>query len=274
MLPDFLIIGAMKCGTTSLYNYLRDHPEIAMSQLKEPSYFCHSYDRPLSWYQSLFPKKEDAVLGEASTHYTKYPIHNGIPARIHDVLPSVKLIYLVRDPVERIVSQYVHERTRDEETRPMSDCLTLEKTNPYIAYSCYAEQIKQYRPYFEDEQILVVNAHKLKNERQQTLHRIIDFLGVEALPLKEERVQEESNQSAGSTERTGIVRTLAQVSWLHRAYACVPERVRDVLKPLYRSPVQKPEIETSKKEALYEYFRPEVEWLRQYTGKTFDTWNV
>lgn len=274
MLPDFLIIGAMKCGTTSLYNYLRAHPEIAMSQHKEPSYFCHSYDRPLSWYESLFPKKEDAVLGEASTHYTKYPIHQGVPARIHDVLPSVKLIYLVRDPVERIVSQYVHKRSHDQETRPLSDCLELTKENPYVAYSCYAEQIKQYTPYFEDANILVVDAHKLKHERQQTLAQIFDFLGVQPLQLDGERVQEESNKSAGSTERTGIVRTLAQVSWLHRAYASVPERIRDVLKPLYRSPVQKPEIETGKKEALYEYFRPEVKWLRQYTGKGFDAWRV
>jgi len=274
MLPDFLIIGAMKCGTTSLYNYLRDHPEIAMSQRKEPSYFCHSYDRPLSWYESLFPEKKDAALGEASTHYTKYPIHQGIPARIHDVLPSVKLIYLVRDPVERIVSQYVHKRSHDEETRSLPDCLELKETNPYIAYSSYAEQVKQYRSYFEDEQILVVDAHKLKHERQKTLAGIFDFLGVKPLQLDEEKVQEESNQSAGSTERAGIVRALVQVSWLHRAYATVPEGVRDVLKPLYRSPVQKPEIETGKKEALYEYFHPEVEWLRQYTGEEFDAWNV
>jgi hypothetical protein len=272
MLPDFIIIGAMKCGTTSLYNYLRSHPEIAVSQHKEPSYFCHSYDRPLSWYKSLFPEKENGVLGEASTHYTKYPIHQGVPARIHDVLPSVKFIYLVRDPVERIVSQYVHKRSRDEEKRPLSACLELTKENPYIAYSCYAEQIKQYRPYFEDEQILVVDAHRLKHERQQTLSRVFEFLGVRALQLNRKHIQEESNQSAGSTERAGIVQTLAQVSWLHKAYASVPARIRDVLKPLYRSPVGKPEIEAEEK--LYEYFRSEVDWLRGYTGKHFSTWNV
>jgi hypothetical protein len=66
MLPDFMIIGAMKCGTTSPYNYLKDHSEIAMSNRKEPSYFCHSYDRSLSWYESLFPEREEAVLAKAS----------------------------------------------------------------------------------------------------------------------------------------------------------------------------------------------------------------
>lgn len=264
----------MKCGTTSLYNYLKAHPEIAMSHRKEPSYFCHSYDRPLSWYESLFPGREDAVLGEASTHYTKYPIYQKVPSRIHDVLPSAKLIYLVRDPVERIVSQYVHRRSRDEENRPISECLELRKTNPYVAYSRYATQIEQYRQYYGDEKLLIVDSQKLRFERKRTLDRIFEFLGVQGRHLEEQHIEQESNQTANTTERVGIARSLARVRWVRRAYASVPASLRNLLKPLYRSSVQKPRIRREKKEELYDYFRPEVEWLRQYTGNAFRTWNV
>jgi hypothetical protein len=264
----------MKCGTTSLYNYLQAHPDVVMSRIKEPSYFCHSYDEPLSWYHSLFPERGDAIIGEASTHYTKYPIHQGVPRRIHNVLPTARLIYLVRDPVERIVSQYVHERSRAEEDRPLSECLELDEKNPYIAYSCYALQMKQYRAYFDDAQLLVVDAENLKHNRRATLRQILDFIGVGSGLPEEKQLRQEANQSVGTTERMGIARTLAEISWLHSAYASIPSRIRSWMKPLYRSPVGKPDLRADERKRLYEYLRPQVEWLRQYADKPFNRWGV
>jgi hypothetical protein len=148
------------------------------------------------------------------------------------VLPSTKLIYLVRDPVERIISQYVHRRSRDEENRPISECLEVRKENPYVAYSCYATQIEQYRQYFGDEQLLIVDSQELRCERKRTLDRIFEFLGVQVGHLEEQHIEQESNQTADTTERVGIARSLARVRWIRRTYASIPVSLRNLLKPL------------------------------------------
>src|SRR5688572_24468381 len=111
MLPNFFIIGAMKAGTTSLWQYLRRHPEIFMSKLKEPGYFTEElrWDQGIEWYRSLFDDAGSArAVGEASTSYTKWPRFAGIPARMHALVPEARLIYLVRDPGDRIRSHYIH----------------------------------------------------------------------------------------------------------------------------------------------------------------------
>jgi hypothetical protein len=135
-------------------------------------------------------------------------------------------------------------------------------------------QIKQYRPYFDDEQILVVEAENLKHRREATLNHVLEFLGVRVNLLSAERMNQEANQSAGATERTGISSSLARLSWLHRAYASVPSSIRELLHPLYRSSVDKPNLTVGMRARLYDYFHPEVRWVRQYTGKPFDHWDI
>src|SRR4051812_36085465 len=99
MLPNLIIIGAARAGTTSLYHYLRSHPEIWMSPEKELYFFVedHNWKRGIEWYERHFPAGTP-VRGEASTFYTHFPIRPGVPERIAALLPSAKLIYLVRDP--------------------------------------------------------------------------------------------------------------------------------------------------------------------------------
>src|SRR5215207_2554839 len=100
MIPNTFIIGAAKCGTTSLWLYLNQHPQIAFSIEKEPAFFVRDdYLDHLDWYESLF--EEATVVGEASTLYTTFLVHVDVPARIHGMVPDAKLIYMVRDPVER-----------------------------------------------------------------------------------------------------------------------------------------------------------------------------
>jgi hypothetical protein len=274
MLPDFIIIGAMKCGTTSLYTYLDGHPDIAMSRVKEPNYFGKPQEKSLSWYKSLFPHRDGVVLGEASTFYTMHPFRQGVPERIYERIPSVKLIYLVRDPVERILSHYAHNRAHNEELRSLSECLSMKERNGYVAYSSYALQMKQYTPYFSDDQILVVESEKLRSERQATLRCICNFIGVDPDGIGETEIQKEANQSEKQTELVGVTRNLARIQNVRRVYTALPASVRNFLKPLYRSRVQKPELTEEQETELYEYFRPEVEWLRQYTGQEFDSWKI
>ena len=104
MLPSFLIIGGAKCGTTSLYAHLIEHPNILSASIKEVNFFQYIQNSKTSFYRSHFPiKRQNLITGEASTQYL---VHRFVPKRVHELLPSVKLILLVRNPVERAYSEF------------------------------------------------------------------------------------------------------------------------------------------------------------------------
>jgi hypothetical protein len=111
-LPTFIVIGAMKAGTTSLYHYLRHHEQVFMPKVKELDFFVEemNWPRGIHWYTQQFAGAAAGVLasGEASTSYSKYPQHAGVPERMAATVPDVKLLYVVRDPIARIRSHYRH----------------------------------------------------------------------------------------------------------------------------------------------------------------------
>jgi hypothetical protein len=116
MLPNFIIIGAMKCGTTSLYYQLSEHKEVKMSIQKETNFFIRKrdfekgrYEKGRDWYESCFPEGGMA-RGECSPNYTKVHLFPGVAQRMQELLPDVRLVYMVRDPIERLVSHYVQNR--------------------------------------------------------------------------------------------------------------------------------------------------------------------
>lgn len=180
MLPNFVIIGAMKGGTTSLYHYLRGHPEIFMTETKELHYFVadKNLGRGLDWYERQFAGAEGRpAVGEASPDYAKYPIHDGVPRRMAEVLPDVRLIYLLRDPVERIRSHYLHDLARGRERRPIGEAVPA---NPhYLAPSRYALQIEQYLAHFARERLLLLRSEDLRADRTASLQQVYRFLGVD-----------------------------------------------------------------------------------------------
>jgi Sulfotransferase domain. len=107
-LPNLLIIGSQKAGTTSLHTYLSYHPEIFMSKNKELAFFCGTNsDKDTDWYRSNF-KTDKAIRGESSMVYTHCKRYPGVPARIHELIPEAKLIYILRDPISRVLSHYSH----------------------------------------------------------------------------------------------------------------------------------------------------------------------
>ncbi len=109
MIPNFLIVGAAKAGTTTVSSLLRHHPDIFISDLKEPRFFTTNWDRGLQWYRQLFEGAQDhAAVGEASVNYTSAPLESEVPRRIAQTLGDIKYVYLVRHPIERIVSHYKH----------------------------------------------------------------------------------------------------------------------------------------------------------------------
>ena len=190
--PEFLLIGAMKSGTTTLFEYLCRHPEIFMCTPKEPGFFSRTqvYARGMDWYTELFADATpNQRCGEASTCYSRWPHYGDVAARVAKHLPDVKLVYLMRHPVERAYSHYRHsmqERRNVPESSIPSFEEAIECIPEILDASLYRVQLDQYLAHFPREQIHCLTLDELKSDPDATLAAIQRFLGVEQLPLTEQ----------------------------------------------------------------------------------------
>jgi hypothetical protein len=196
-LPDFLILGAQKAGTTALYAYLRWHPGITGPSWKEVSFFDRHYLRGVRWYRGHFPMRAgQRLVGEASPGYLFHPL---APERVKETVPDARLIALLRDPVDRALSHYHHEvalgreplafeealdaepgRTRGEEGRMIREpgCFSRAWWDyTYLARGRYAEQLERWFAVFPRDQLLVVASEELAADPGGTYSRILEFLG-------------------------------------------------------------------------------------------------
>lgn len=179
-LPDFIVIGAMKAATTTLFQYLSEHPGAFMPELKEPDFFVaeKTWPKGFAWYASLFAAAPDgALLGEGSTNYSKAGSFPGVPERIRQHVPDVKLIYLLRDPVERIRSHYVHRLLSGTERRPPAEAIVAGSS--YVDTSLYGNQLGRFLDHFPAEQVLVVLTENLRDDPATLLARMQVFLGLD-----------------------------------------------------------------------------------------------
>jgi hypothetical protein len=288
LLPNLITIGAMKCGTTSLHRYLDQHPEISMSTQKEPGFFKEDdfLDR-LDWYSSLFT--EALVRGESSTGYTAYPLSPGVPERIHSLIPDVKLIYLVGDPLKRIVANWVESYYTQEDLHPQA--IYAQKAgrplleglqdwddpyNYYVAKSRYATQLEQYLKVFPASQILVLDQSDLGERTTETLREVFAFAGVDDT-FESEAFTSQHNVGVGRRRRLTTyskIRRRAMALGLDR----VPERFRRPIgqrigRTLSRQ-VERPKLDTGTLPGLTELLREEANRLRELTGKQFAGWSV
>ncbi len=180
-LPDFIIIGAMKCATTSLYYHLRGHPALEASFTKEPDFFANTaWDRGLDWYERQFPRGR-TVRFEASTSYTKYPWCGPVAERMHRIVPHAKLIYVVRDPLERLISHFqhaiAHGRATPEEA--LSNDFWMRHGRHYLRCSLYHQQLSRFLPYFDLSRIRVVRFEDFVDRPVRLMNEILRFVGVE-----------------------------------------------------------------------------------------------
>jgi hypothetical protein len=180
-LPSFVIIGAMKSATSTLYEQLLRQPGIFLPELKEPNFFSDEaqYARGLDWYAGLFEDAQASdILGEASTHYTKLPKYPKTVARMRSCLAKPRLIYVMRDPIERLISQYIHQWSEGEIHCELDEAVTLHQE--LIAYSCYARQLEPFIEVFGKEAILPVFFDRLTEDPQGELDRVCSFIGYAA----------------------------------------------------------------------------------------------
>ena len=259
-LPNLVIIGAMKCGTTSLHEYLNLHPQICMSRIKEPEFFIkNNWNKGLDWYRSLFPHPAP-VMGESSSSYTKYPIFTGVPERMASVLPDAKLIYLVRDPVKRIVSQYVHMVSHHGEDQSIEEAVRREG-NEYIPYSKYFFQLSKFLEYYPMERVCVVSFEDLQKDRRKTMRTLFEFLGVDP-SFESEHFEEVHHRSADKRRPNRLKQLLRNVRGFHRLNRHMPW--------LFGSAIERPQLDEALKQRLIEVLHKDIDEFKRVTGRSFD----
>lgn len=264
--PDFIIIGAMKCATSTLHEQLARQPGIFMSTPKEPNFFSNDdvYARGWDWYRGLFAQGAAARLrGESSTHYTKLPTYPNTVDRIRRHLPGAKFIYLMRHPIDRLISQYVHEWTEHVVKCSIDDA--LDRRPELIAYSRYAMQLAPYFDAFGRERVLPVFFERLKERPQAELERICRFLGYDGAPVWDFDLKEQNI----SSERLRLGKlhlfllNFPPLAFLRRNF--VPQFIRDRVKQRL-SINERPEISLRKLDGLKAIFNADLAKLGQWLG--------
>ena len=223
MLPDFIIIGSQKCGTTSLYDFIVRHPAIKEARTKEIQYFAFNSEWPkfkfgpdypvakrdkfgVNWYRSNFPTKFEAwayyrktnqkmLTGEASTMYLHYL---GVPNKVKNLLPEIKMIVILRNPTDRAYSAYNYYKWYYLEDRTFEDAIKqdLEGTETryirtYLKLGHYAQHLERWFKYFGRNQFLILTNEELREDLQGTLDKVWEFLDV--VPYRFERQPENLN---------------------------------------------------------------------------------
>ncbi len=199
--PDFIIIGAMKCGTTTLAAQLGAQPGLFLTEPKEPNFFSDDarYNRGLDWYEDLFASAAPGVRkGEASTHYTKRPDYPQTLERMQRVLPELKLIYMIRNPIERLVSHYIHEWS--QAVLSCSLDAAVDTHGPLVDYGRFGWQLEPFIEAYGRSSILLTSLELLKQDPTRELTRIARHIGHSA-PVRWQEEHAAENVSAERVRR-------------------------------------------------------------------------
>jgi len=273
ILPDFIVIGAMKSGTTTLDRQLRAHPEIGMSRDKETDFFIaeKQFARGLDWYGGQFDPAR-SCHGEASPNYTKNDVFKGVPERIKAVCPEVKLVYIVRDPVDRAISQYRHSWTMGDITMDPAAFAQSREWDHVLAASRYAAQLEGYLLHFDDAAILVLDFDELVAAPQTAMDRLYAVLGVPSHPV----AAEAHNDNAELSRVPAPLLRLAQSPLGRAANRVVSREARDRVRRLMargqaRTPPPFPDEVLSR---IRDTLAPDAGRFRSLTGQSFASWSV
>lgn len=275
MRPNYLVIGAQKCATSSLCALLGEHPDVFMTTPKEPYFFSSPaiWVKGWSWYESLFDDAGDCrAVGEGSTTYTQNGLYPEAPARIARHLPHARLIYIVRDPLERMKSHWMHLRSRENnETRSFN--IAIRERPEYLDNSRYCRQIDWYRAHFSDDQILVLFFEDFRRDPRAVLRCCFEFLQVDP-SVEIEGVTAARHASSSLRVDRPILTPLRRLPFFREIRDAVPDRLRHGLWRVFKRPIDpRPEWDEDVRRwaigqllddsrAFLERYRPRDGWWR------------
>lgn len=264
--PTFLIVGAMKGGTTSLHAYMDGHPDVGMSRRKETDYFIaakRTANKTEAWYRKQFKAKPDAAAyGEASPNYTKRHLFDGVPEAIRGgCRPGVKLIYVVRDPALRAVSHWGHNVIMGRESASAENLTAVcgKPDSNYVKTSRYAYQLEAFLECWSPDDVLIVRSEELRTDTAAKLRECFAFVGVDpwvTIPSATEQL----HVSAKKLRKSWLERNVANKTARRRLAPLLPNRLTE------RQPVDVPKATDADVANLREHLHADAERFRSLTG--------
>lgn len=273
--PNFLVIGAQKSGTTSLCALLGQHPEIFMSDPKEPHFFANDkiYARGWEWYAALFEKAGNAkAIGEGSTGYSLHTVYPKAPARIARALPDARLIYMVRDPLERMESAWMQRKGDGMPVWSLGK--TLRRYPRMVDASRYWRQLNYYRRYYPDDRILILFFEEFREYSGEVLRRCYEFLGVD----NEVRIDGQDkieNASLGKQAESAVSVWARHHPVVRRIGRMFPKSWRQGIRRVGgRKLMQRPEWDAATLEWVLYEIAADTDRFLNFAGKPGDYWDL
>ena len=277
-LPNLVVIGAAKAGTTSLHNYLDLHPDITMSQDKEMRFFTDpDCRRWIGRYQDCFAA-DMRYRGESTPQYTKWPLYPGVVDRMAELVPDARLVYVLRDPLERALAEYVEEATWGVMGGDVEEQL-LDADAPHnrlLAPSRYAAQLREFHRRFDPDRILVLDLADLAAQPIETMARVFAFLDLPPVELDGEALQPRNAWGSKGTHPAWYraLRRPALVRLAHRLPTERLESLRAFVRRRISRPIERPEPSEETMARLRALLAPDVAQLRTMTGLPFSRWSL
>lgn len=274
MLVDFMIIGAQKCGTTTLADQLAAHPEICFCSEKEPCYF----DRTVDWranldtYHRLYHPQPGQQCGEASTTYTFLPEWPETHQRLYEYNPDLKLIYIMRHPVERVISNYAHRLVRSS---VRTDPATAVFQDPvYVNRSRYGVQLRPYLQLFGRAQIKLIIFEEYFADPMAHLSDIANFLGIaDSHFQRDEAPVRTSNKSTGEYYLNARLEHWKQKPLVKTLRKAVAPSLRTQLRRYTGKKLEaKPEFDADLKMMLWRFLEDDVCMVEELLGRELTSW--
>lgn len=280
-LPSFVVIGAMKAGTTSLHAYLDEHPEISMPfTIKEVNFFNRSdnWNRGISWYKSNF-RLNNLKKGEVCPNYAMFPAFPEVPERMYSILPDARLIYILRDPIERMLSQIHHQLIDGRETRNIAEIIAddTDRWN-YRNYSMYYSQLERFLAFYKKEKILIVTLEMLNQSPQLVMSKIFSFLAVDPTFYSKSftRRHHDSSKKMSSGKALKLINHAqlpkSLITLKSKLSKLIPKQIYKRLRQRMEHHVSKPQLTPSQTAKLIDGFRGDVHRLQGFTGSNFREW--
>lgn len=264
--PDFIIVGAMKCATSTLHDQLAAQPGFFMTEPKEPNFFSDDpiYGRGFDWYEGLFHGAAAGHLrGESSTHYTKRPKHPLAFERVRAALPDIKVIYMMRHPIDRLVSHYIHDWS--EKKISVSIDKAIDRHPDLIAFSRYNMQLEPYLDGYGSARVLPIFLKHFTANGQAELERVCRFLDYDGTPTWQDE-QQAKNVSAERLALGPLAKFLVDQPILAEARRrLVPQALRDTVKGRFQMR-KRPELSPHSIARLEEVFDEDLAKLGERFG--------
>lgn len=279
MKPNYMVIGASKCATTTICTLLKQHPDCFMTECREPNFFSNNkvYALGFDWYESLYRQGSDKKMrGESSNHYTMKEIYPKTVSRIVSYTTELKLIYIVRNPISRIESYWMEKRSQGGEQLHYDFNTSVYVNRDWLVDSSnYWQQLEPYRPYFSEDRIHIIFYEDFKANPEASIRHCFEFLGLDPdVPLANPNLI--LNRSSNKTVPRHTLSRLREHSMFRASVKLIPELWRDWLKTrlFFKKIQERPKWNLETLDWAIDTLEADTHKFLEYYGKPKNFWNL